>query len=207
MIGTLYHGESTTLFYVVNNELPEEEQPAIIASIDAKEPDYRTLTMVECEEQLRAVEMLRWTDFCYSDVQLRELMAKRSSELETQKRRLTYGITPIIADSARLKKFEAMQPKEIIRKFPNIVAHIICESLGYATPLHAAGILKRGLIGDPDYCEWIDACWKCNPTGPVRRAIQTRHTHHGYMASFKQARMLVHNSIEHDWEPMFASWF
>lgn len=53
------------------------------------------------------------------------------------------------------KEIEELSPKEIMKKYPRITAHIIAESLDYATPSCAARILKDAREGKNNYCEWI----------------------------------------------------
>jgi len=92
-------------------------------------------------------------------------------------------------------------------KYPRITAHIIAESLGYATPSKAALILKDAREGKENWCEWIYTCYDRNPNRAVQDAIRNRHTHHGYMAEYKLALALVKKAIETGKEPIFASWF
>jgi len=95
----------------------------------------------------------------------------------------------------------------ILRRYPRVVAHVIAESLGYATPSLAARIVADAHQGRPNYCEWIACCYGGDPRGAVRDAIARRHRHHGYMASYPQALELVRHTIETGGEPLFASWF
>jgi uncharacterized protein (DUF433 family) len=97
--------------------------------------------------------------------------------------------------------------KEVMKRYPLITAHIISESLGYATPTCAARILKDARAGRKNYCEWIDACYNRNPLRAVQDAIRFRHKHSGYMAEFKDAKALVERSIKDGEEPELASWF
>jgi hypothetical protein len=96
---------------------------------------------------------------------------------------------------------------DYMRRYPRIVAHIIAESLGYATPSCAARILMDAKEGRENWCEWIFACYERDPKKAVALAIKTRHTHHGFMAEYKQARALVEQAMETGDEPIFASWF
>ena len=97
--------------------------------------------------------------------------------------------------------------QDYMKRYPRTVAHIIAESLGYATPSCAARILKDAKEGQENWCEWIYSCYERNPKIPVRNAIRNRHAHHGYMAEYKLARALVERAIEKGDEPLFASWF
>ena len=97
--------------------------------------------------------------------------------------------------------------KETMSLFPAVVAHIIAESLGYATPGRAASILSDALAGRLNYCEWISACFSGDPRPAVLRAINDRDCHKGFMASYAQARLLVDQALETRKEPLLASWF
>lgn len=97
--------------------------------------------------------------------------------------------------------------KDYMLAYPRIVSHLICESLGYATPSRAASILKDAREGRPNYCEWVWSCYNSDPKTPVQLAIKNRHMHHGYMAEYKLARALVERAIKSSEEPVFASWF
>lgn len=97
--------------------------------------------------------------------------------------------------------------EEIMRRYPRITAHVIAESLGYATPTRAAAILRDAKYRQENWCEWIYACYDKDPLRAVRNAIRNRHTHHGYMAEYKLAKALVDRAIESGEEPIFASWF
>lgn len=96
---------------------------------------------------------------------------------------------------------------ETLRRYPRICAHVICESLGYATPTVAAGILLAAIKGEKHYCEWVYSCYRCDATLPVKSAIARRHQHRGYMAEYSQALALVNRAIRTGDEPMLASWF
>lgn len=124
-----------------------------------------------------------------------------------------------IAYKSRLFGFNTMGPnnqgqpreprtrEEYLRKYPRICAHIIAESLGYATPTVAAIILKDAAEGRENWCEWIYSCYDKNPRRAVEHAISKRHTHRGHMGSYQDALELVKRANETGQEPMFASWF
>ena len=97
--------------------------------------------------------------------------------------------------------------QDYMKRYPRIVAHIIAESLGYATPSCAARILKDAREGRENWCEWVYSCYDRDPKVPVRNAIRHRHAHHGFMAEYKIALALVKRSVETGSEPLFASWF
>jgi hypothetical protein len=100
-----------------------------------------------------------------------------------------------------------MTPLEVARRYPRVVAHVIAESLGYATPSLAARIVADAGAGRPNYCEWIASCYRDNPRPAVRNAVARRHHHRGFMADYPQALALVLHYVETGEQPLFASWF
>jgi len=112
-----------------------------------------------------------------------------------------------IVKCAGYKKGQYLTTKKVMKKYPNIVAHIICESLGYATPTKAALILKDAIENKENWCEWIYSCYNKQPMKAVQQSIQRRHNHKGYMAEIKNAKYLVKKALEEGKEPEFASWF
>ena len=104
-------------------------------------------------------------------------------------------------------KIAGMNQRQIIQKWPRITAHIIAESLGYATPESAALILKDAALRKPNYCEWIDACYKSDARKAVEGAVRNRHHHQGYMASYRQALAIVQHVNQGNPGPTLASWF
>lgn len=94
-----------------------------------------------------------------------------------------------------------------MRRYPRITAHIIAESLGYATPYKAARIGLDGMEGRENWCEWLDACYGGNARECLRSSIRNRHYHRGYMAEYRLAKKLVDRYLETGEEPVFASWF
>jgi hypothetical protein len=100
-----------------------------------------------------------------------------------------------------------LSPEETMKRYPCLTAHIIAESLGYATPSCAARILKDAREGKKNYCEWVYSCYTTDPLKAVRNAIKNRHYHTGFMASYKLASTLVRKAIETGQEPLFGSWF
>src|SRR5690606_39066574 len=85
-----------------------------------------------------------------------------------------------------------VRPSEhYLRRYPRICAHIIAESLGYATPEVAAQILKDGAEGRPNFCEWIDACWSRDATACARRAIADRQRPESFTGRDPNAEAIV----------------
>lgn len=105
------------------------------------------------------------------------------------------------------KKRKELSVPETMKKYPCITAHIISESLGYATPSCAARILKDTREGRENYCEWIYSCYDRNPFRAVWDSIKNRHYHEGFMSEYKLAKKLVDRAIETGDEPLLGSWF
>jgi hypothetical protein len=98
--------------------------------------------------------------------------------------------------------------REFMTRYPHITAHIVSESLGYATPTTAARIGLDGLYGRKNYCEWVASCYGGEAKEVLERSIQHRHGHKGYMSWYRERALpLVKYAIEHEEEPLFASWF
>jgi hypothetical protein len=106
-----------------------------------------------------------------------------------------------------MKEVKELSVQETMKRYPCITAHVIAESLGYATPSCAAWILKDAREGRKNYCEWIYSCYTSDPLEAVRNAIKNRHYHRGFMADYRLARALVQKAIETGQEPLFGSWF
>jgi hypothetical protein len=98
-------------------------------------------------------------------------------------------------------------PQEIMQRYPRITAHVIAESLGYATPTSAALILRDAKYRQENWCEWIYSCYQCSALQAVQDTIRNRHSHHGYMAEYAHARALVERALRSGEEPLLASWF
>ncbi len=95
----------------------------------------------------------------------------------------------------------------ILRRCPRLVAHVIAESLGYASPTLAARLVECGAAGRENWCEWILACYGGDARKAVRSAIRNRRSHRGYMAEVGQALALVRHTAQHGDPTLFGSWF
>ncbi len=102
---------------------------------------------------------------------------------------------------------ELASNEDYLTRYPRICAHIIAESLGYATPLCAAGILRDAKEGRENWCEWVYSCYNRDPKPVIERAIRNRKTHEGYMASYELALQIVRRQLDTGERPTFASWF
>ena len=86
--------------------------------------------------------------------------------------------------------------EDYLKAYPRMCAHIICHSLGYATPTTAALILRDAAKRKEHWCEWIVSCYRSDPLPAVRDAIRTRHQHHGFMADYGAAKALVQRAVD-----------
>jgi len=95
----------------------------------------------------------------------------------------------------------------VMARWPSLVAHLICVSLGYCTPANAANIILDYINGRENWCEWLAACYQCKPAPVVEQAWSGRHGHSGYMADYRQALALVIRELVTGVGPELASWF
>ncbi len=98
-------------------------------------------------------------------------------------------------------------PEQFMRRYPRVTAHIICESLGYATPTTAARIGLDGIYGRENWCEWVYSYFDRDASKCLESSIRNRHTHKGYMAEYRVAKKLVDRANDSGEEPVFGSWF
>lgn len=107
---------------------------------------------------------------------------------------------------ARIEDDEAKMI-DYLRQYPSICAHIICESLGYASPLTAAGILHDAIHNKINGSEWIISCYRGDAMLAVRDAIRFRDTHQGFMADYGLALLAVYKELgTPDTTYRFGSW-
>jgi hypothetical protein len=102
--------------------------------------------------------------------------------------------------------------EEVLRRYPRLIAHMICESLGYFTPRAAANAIIYHKLGQPFYCEYYVhlAQRDGNVIEAARRQIdasyRTRRYHKGYMSDYSLAKQIIKQSLIGN-DPIFASWF
>lgn len=114
--------------------------------------------------------------------------------------------------------------QETMRRYPLLTAHLVCESLGYFTPLAAAGAILSHIQGQGNACEWYlhmaagrRPTTAFDPGTPPKsltevgrqtltRAFRSRHHHNGYMASYQKARLLVEQELAGADPTLFQSW-
>jgi hypothetical protein len=113
---------------------------------------------------------------------------------------------------------------DAMRRYPRLISHMICESLGYFSPLCAANALAHYICGSPFFCEWYShmASFRKAATREeyeaelvkvgaevVSFAFKRRSHHSGYMAEYRQALALVMAERQRTGctDGMLASWF
>jgi hypothetical protein len=111
---------------------------------------------------------------------------------------------------------------DVLRKYPRLISHMICESLGYFSPLCAANALAHHISGQPFSCEWYSHICSCRGKGyfdeaellkiggdVVSAAFKQRSHHKGFMAEYRHALTLVMAERQKRGctDGMLASWF
>ena len=111
---------------------------------------------------------------------------------------------------------------EVLQRLPSLVAHLICESLGYFTPEAAANAIAYYTRGEPFFCEWYHdwASKRSRKTNAdmrdtvrevgklaIQNAVSRRRHHRGPMAEFRRALAIVLHVRQGGESPLFASWF
>ena len=124
--------------------------------------------------------------------------------------------------TGRVGGADPMSREQALRRWPRLVAHMICESLGYFTVESAASALAHYKAIKPYACEWYSHQCRCRGKGlfdehellqvgraVVLAAIRRRKGHSGYMADYQQAIALVKAELAHRGytSDMLASWF
>ena len=120
---------------------------------------------------------------------------------------------------------KARSQRDVIEYLPCLVAHLICESLGYFTPQPAANAIAYYMKGEAFFCEWYyDWAAKRLRNGntnltdlrdvvrevgelALQNAVKRRSHHRGPMAEAKRALALVLHVRQGGEGPTFASWF
>ena len=72
---------------------------------------------------------------------------------------------------------QEMTFKDVRVRWPRVTAHVIAESLGYATPDCAASIIRDALLGESNYCEWVATCYQGDARRVLENSIRNRRYH------------------------------
>ncbi len=122
--------------------------------------------------------------------------------------------SPAMTGGEKVQRFSrpATPLEEIVARYPRLIAHMVCESLGYLTPLAAANAPKHHVLEQPFACEWYIhmAGWGREGLLAVNRSVvemafRRRHHHSGYIAHYPTARAIVAEALRRH-PPAFASW-
>lgn len=118
------------------------------------------------------------------------------------------------------QRISPQNQQEVLQRYPILVSHMICCSLGYFTPSSAANALLCYIQGEPMFCEWYSHMAggmhppsfdheKLKEVGRrvLEDSVQYRRNHTGYMASYQRARALVEYVRSGREGPVLASWF
>ena len=145
-------------------------------------------------------------------------------EAREQFRNGTSNVHPCLIPGEVCENFKYAWTKEVcMKKYPRLVAHLICHSLGYFSPQAAANALSFYKSKRPFFCEWFTHMAQFEPEkdmwnekavlrvqeNVVKWAFQNRHGHSGYMEDYRQAKRLVglELSSKGSTSQMLASWF
>jgi len=120
----------------------------------------------------------------------------------------------VVIEKLELKVAPKVQTRtDVLRRYPRITAHLICQSGGYFTPESAAGAILDTLYGCECWCElYMHYARFGKPLLEVQRedlqrVIAGRHYHTGYMANYRTARGLVAQVAAYGEPPqMLMSW-
>ena len=111
------------------------------------------------------------------------------------------------------KTFTPTTCQQVLNKYPILTAHLICESLGYLTPISAANAILAHINRNPFYCEWYIDAVGTDPGNVLKFGAKTinnafcrRRFHQGYMAEIRQARPLVDAAVQQQPTPKLQSW-
>ena len=105
--------------------------------------------------------------------------------------------------------------EETLDRYPRLVGHMLCESLGYFSPGAAANAILHYIRGHAFFCEWYyHMAWKDQSRDNILdigrevigRAFSKRHHHQGFMADYATARAIVEDVRSGVEDPIFMSW-
>lgn len=103
--------------------------------------------------------------------------------------------------TATTPRSKPSDPQEVLRRYPRLTAHLVCESLGYLTPGAAANAILSHIQKQGFACEWyLDMTRKDRSLIQVNEniismAFGQRHFHTGFMADHRSAQAMVENEL------------
>ena len=112
----------------------------------------------------------------------------------------------------RTRRERAQSAQEVMERYPILVAHLMCASLGYFTPKAAANAIVTHIRGQGFWCEWYGHMASGGKNildvghDTLNGAFQHRRFHRGYMAEYKTARVMVEAERQGEADLKFMSW-
>ena len=106
----------------------------------------------------------------------------------------------------------AQSSQEVMERYPILVAHLICASLGYFTPKAAANAITAHIRGQDFWCEWYAHMTSGGKDildvgrDTLSGAFRRRRSHKGYMAEYQKARLMVEAERQGKADFNFMSW-
>ena len=100
-----------------------------------------------------------------------------------------------------MPKSKPASSQEILSRYPQLTAHLMCESLGYLTPMAAANAILSHIQKQGFACEWyLDMTRKDRSLIQVNEniismAFRHRHFHTGFMADHRSALVMVEQEL------------
>jgi hypothetical protein len=196
----------------VFSEYIQQKEPTMLATVNTAMSSVKAFAIWHTTEAKRRKEKLyivmtvshkRYTVHLEEN-KIRSIVGDYETELDAG---ILDSDMPVTLQ-AMSKRPRPISSEEALLRWPRVCAHMICHSLGYATPLKAAQIVLRGHRNERDNCEWIDACYGGKARVALQGAVMGRHHHSGYMKEYQLAKRLVLEVLGKG-EPsdMLAAWF
>ena len=105
-----------------------------------------------------------------------------------------------------------ISPQQALVRYPNVIAHLICHSLGYFTPLAAAQAVADYRNDEENWSEWYihmasaDRSFLQVGRETIQQAIRSRRHHQGFMAHYPAARAAVQAEIDRTLSITLMTW-
>src|SRR6266446_3607764 len=97
--------------------------------------------------------------------------------------------------------------EQIMRRYPRLIVHLICESHGNILPSAAAQILMDTRARRASVAPLVTASLQREPMLAVGDAIRHRHQHQRDMLNYETVQYVVSRAIQTGEEPFFFIWF
>ena len=97
--------------------------------------------------------------------------------------------------------------QQIMRRYPRLIVHLICESHGNILPSAAAQILMDTRARRASVAPLVTVSLDGDPLLAVRRAIRHRNQHRRDILNYETIQYVVSRAIQTGEEPFFFIWF